>query len=114
MSLHATRRGLAVLEVNPTAIARDLDPAWEVLAEPVQTVMRRVSLPGAYERLKALTRGAGITQAGIQEFIQSLDLPAADKQRLLALTPATYTGLAEQLAGQVDAGEISVYNSEGS
>ncbi len=102
LSLHATLRGLSVLDVNLAAIARDLDPAWEVLAEPIQTVMRRVSVPGAYERLKELTRGAGITQAGIQAFIQDLDLPDADKQRLLALTPATYTGLAEQLVQHID------------
>ena len=103
LSLHATLRGLGVLDVNEAAIARDLEPAWEVLAEPIQTVMRRVSMPGAYERLKELTRGAGITQAGIQAFIQGLDLPDADKQRLLALTPATYTGLAEQLVRHIDA-----------
>ncbi len=103
LSLHATLRGLSVLDVSQAAIARDLAPAWEVLAEPVQTVMRRVSMPGAYERLKELTRGAGITQAGMQAFIQTLDLPAADRARLLALTPAAYTGLAAQLAGLVDA-----------
>ena len=102
LSLHATLRGLGVLDVSLTAIARDLDPAWEVLAEPIQTIMRRVSMPGAYERLKELTRGAGITQAGIQAFIEKLDLPDADKQRLLALTPATYTGLAEQLVRHID------------
>ena len=101
LSLHATLRGLSVLDVNLTAISRDLDPAWEVLAEPIQTVMRRVSMPGAYERLKELTRGAGITQEGIQAFIESLDLPDADKQRLLKLTPATYTGLAEQLVDHI-------------
>ena len=101
LSLHATLRGLSVLDVNLTAISRDLDPAWEVLAEPIQTVMRRVSMPGAYERLKELTRGAGITQEGIQAFIESLDLPDADKQRLLKLTPATYTGLAEQLVEHI-------------
>jgi adenylosuccinate lyase len=102
LSLHATLRGLGVLEVNPIAISRDLDNAWEVLAEPIQTIMRRVSMPNAYERLKELTRGAGITQAGIQSFIAELDLPEDDKQRLLALTPATYVGLAEQLARQID------------
>ena len=103
LSLHATLRGLGVLEVNQTAISRDLDNAWEVLAEPIQTVMRRVSMPGAYERLKELTRGAGITQAGIQAFIAELNLPEADKQRLLALTPATYVGLAERLVRHVKA-----------
>jgi len=105
IALQATRRGLGVLDVNPLAIARDLDPAWEVLAEPIQTVMRRVSMPGAYERLKELTRGSGITQAGIQAFIADLDLPDADKQRLLALTPAGYTGLAEQLVRHIEAKE---------
>ncbi len=105
IALQATQRGLGVLDVNPSAIARDLDPAWEVLAEPIQTVMRRVSMPGAYERLKELTRGAGITQAGIQTFIADLDLPDADKQRLLALTPASYTGLAEQLVSHIEAKE---------
>ncbi len=103
IALQAARRGLGVLDVNQTAISRDLDPAWEVLAEPIQTVMRRVSMPGAYERLKELTRGAGITQAGIQAFIADLDLPNADKQRLLALTPATYTGLAKQLVSHIEA-----------
>ena len=82
-----------MLEVSQTAISRDLENAWEVLAEPIQTVMRRVSMPHAYERLKELTRGAGITQAAIQAFIAELDLPDADQQRLLSLTPATYTGL---------------------
>lgn len=101
IALQATLRGLGVLDVNLAAIARDLDPAWEVLAEPIQTIMRRVSMPRAYERLKELTRGAGITQAGIQTFIESLDLPDADKQRLLNLTPAGYTGLAEQLVRHI-------------
>ena len=103
IALQATKRGLGVLDVNRTAISRDLDPAWEVLAEPIQTIMRRVSMPGAYERLKELTRGAGITQASIQAFIAELDLPDDDKQRLLALTPASYTGLAEQLVRHIAA-----------
>ena len=102
IALKATRRGLTVLDVSQAAISRDLDPAWEVLAEPIQTIMRRVSMPGAYERLKELTRGAGITQAGIQAFIAGLDLPDDDKQRLLALTPASYTGLAEQLVRHIE------------
>ena len=102
LALKAAERGLGVLDVSPAAIDRDLADAWEVLAEPVQTVMRRVSMPGAYERLKELTRGAGITQEGIQAFIRTLDLPAADTERLLALTPATYTGLAAQIVRHVD------------
>jgi len=101
VSLHATLRGLAVLEVSQSALERDLNPAWEVLAEPIQTVMRRVGMADAYERLKDLTRGAGITREAIQAFIAELDLPEADKQRLLALTPATYTGLASQLVTHV-------------
>ena len=101
VALQSTLRGLGVLEVNPAAIAHDLNDAWEVLAEPIQTVMRRVGTPNAYERLKELTRGAGITKEGIQAFIAGLDLPDDDKQRLLRLTPATYTGLAAQLVRHV-------------
>ncbi len=91
-------KGLGKLEVNTARLAEDLDHAWEVLAEPIQTVMRRYGLPQPYEQLKALTRGQGMTEATMRQFIGSLDLPAADKERLLALTPASYVGLAEQLA----------------
>ena len=91
-------RGLSKLEVNADALAADLDAAWEVLAEPIQTVMRRYGLPNPYERLKELTRGKGITRQAIQQFIATLDLPPAEKERLLALTPATYTGKAGELA----------------
>jgi adenylosuccinate lyase len=91
-------RGLDKLEVNEAALAADLDGAWEVLAEPVQTVMRRHGLPDPYDRLKAFTRGRPITRELMQGFIQGLDLPPADKQRLLELTPAAYTGLAASLA----------------
>lgn len=101
VALQSTRRGLGVLEVNPAALSRDLDDAWEVLAEPIQTIMRRIGTPDAYERLKALTRGAGITKEGIQTFIADLDLPNDDKQRLLALTPKTYIGLAAQLVQHI-------------
>jgi adenylosuccinate lyase len=95
------RRGLDKLQVNQAALAADLDASWEVLAEAVQTVMRRHGLPNPYERLKAMTRGKPITAAAMRRFIQSLELPAADKQRLLALTPAGYTGLAARLARAV-------------
>ncbi|HMO45511.1 MAG TPA: adenylosuccinate lyase [Rubrivivax sp.] len=95
------QRGLAKLQVNEAALAADLDAAWEVLAEAVQTVMRRHGLPNPYERLKAMTRGKAITAAAMRKFIQSLELPAEDKQRLLALTPAGYTGLAAVLAKRV-------------
>ncbi len=101
VALQATLRGLGVLEVSHAALAADLDAAWETLAEPVQTVMRRVGTPHAYERLKDLTRGAGITREGIQVFISELDLPEDDKRRLLALKPATYTGLASKLVRHV-------------
>ena len=91
-------RGLDKLEVNAAALAADLDEAWEVLAEPVQTVMRRHGLPDPYNQLKEFTRGQPITRELMQGFIQGLALPEADKQRLLAMTPASYTGLATELA----------------
>ncbi|RZA11725.1 MAG: adenylosuccinate lyase, partial [Lysobacteraceae bacterium] len=97
----ALQRGLGKLTVNPERLAADLDASWEVLAEAVQTVMRRHGLPNPYEQLKALTRGQGINQASMREFIAALDLPAADKQRLLEMTPGSYSGLAERLAREV-------------
>ncbi len=102
VALKAALRGLDRLEVSPAALARDLDDAWEVLAEPIQTVMRRAGIPDAYERLKELTRGAGITQEALQAFVRGLEgLPDDDKQHLLALTPRTYVGLAPQLVEHV-------------
>jgi adenylosuccinate lyase len=92
------QRGLDKLEVNRDAIAADLDGAWEVLAEAVQTVMRRHGLPEPYEQLKALTRGNVITREAMTAFIEGLALPADEKARLRALTPASYTGLASALA----------------
>ncbi|GAA5072719.1 adenylosuccinate lyase [Lysobacter panacisoli] len=97
----ALQRGLGKLSVNPQRLAEDLEAAWEVLAEAVQTVMRRHGLPNPYEQLKALTRGHGINEASMREFIGSLDLPAADKQRLLEMTPGSYIGLAERLAREI-------------
>lgn len=94
-------RGLGKLEANAERMVADLDASWEVLAEAVQTVMRRHGLPEPYEQLKALTRGKGITAASMREFIDSLDLPADARQRLRELTPAGYTGLAAQLAGDI-------------
>jgi adenylosuccinate lyase len=93
-------KGLGKLSVNPERLAADLDAAWEVLAEPVQTVMRRHGLPNPYEQLKALTRGQGIDAAAMRAFVEGLDLPAEAKARLAAMTPASYTGLAEALAKQ--------------
>jgi adenylosuccinate lyase len=89
------------LSVNPERLAADLDAAWEVLAEAVQTVMRRHGLPNPYEQLKALTRGHGITEASMREFIASLDLPADARQRLLAMTPGSYIGVAGRLAKDI-------------
>ena len=97
----ALLRGLGKLGANPDRLAADLDASWEVLAEAVQTVMRRHGLPNPYEQLKALTRGQGITADSMRQFIQSLDLPEADRQRLLDMTPASYTGLATELASGI-------------
>jgi adenylosuccinate lyase len=94
-------RGLNKLEANPTRMAEDLDQNWEVLAEPVQTVMRRYGIENPYEQLKELTRGKGISQAALREFIQGLAIPQDAKDRLLAMTPATYIGLAAQLAKDI-------------
>ena len=97
----ALLRGLNKLTVNPERLAADLDAAWEVLAEAVQTVMRRHGLPSPYEQLKALTRGHGINEQSMREFITTLELPADAKQRLLDMTPGSYTGLAQKLARNI-------------
>ena len=86
---------------DPQRLAADLDANWEVLAEAVQTVMRRHGLPNPYEQLKALTRGQGITAESMRAFVQGLELPADAKQRLLEMTPGGYTGLAEALAKKI-------------
>jgi adenylosuccinate lyase len=91
-------KGLGKLEVNAAAIDADIDAAWEVLAEPVQTVMRRFGLPQPYERLKDLTRGQGITESALRTFIGGLELPEDAKARLMAMTPRSYIGLAAGLA----------------
>jgi adenylosuccinate lyase len=99
---NALRQGLAKLEVDPQRMAADLDANWEVLAEAIQTVMRRYGLPEPYEQLKALTRGrTGMTPESLRTFIETLALPEDAKARLLALTPATYIGLAESLARRI-------------
>ena len=97
----ACLRGLGKLELNPAVIDADIDACWEILAEPVQTVMRRYGLPQPYEQLKALTRGRGITEQALRDFIAGLDLPAEPKARLLAMTPRSYIGLAARLAAAV-------------
>jgi len=93
--------GLNKLEINEAALARDLDASWEVLAEPIQTVMRRFGLPQPYEQLKAFTRGEAMTQELMRGFIAGLAIPESEKARLLATTPASYTGMAAQLAKRV-------------
>ena len=90
--------GLSKLELNQEALADDLDASWEVLAEPIQTVMRRYGVQGAYEKLKDVTRGKTVTAEALHALIRSLDIPEPEKQRLLAMTPASYTGLAAELA----------------
>lgn len=100
VAYEACAKGLGKLEINAAAIDADLDECWEVLAEPVQTVMRRYGLPEPYEQLKALTRGKGITRDALRGFIAELDLPQADKARLLEMTPRTYLGLSESLANK--------------
>ena len=90
--------GLNKLELNEEALAADLDAAWEVLAEPIQTVMRRFGLQGAYEKLKEVTRGKSVAAADLHGLIRSLEIPAAEKERLLAMTPASYIGQAAALA----------------
>jgi adenylosuccinate lyase len=94
-------RGLGKLSADRARIVADLDANWEVLAEAVQTVMRRYGLPEPYEQLKALTRGERITREALQAFIAGLALPDDAKRRLLALTPASYTGIAETLAADI-------------
>ena len=97
----ACLRGLGKLEINSAAIDHDIDNCWEVLAEPVQTVMRRYGLENPYEQLKELTRGKGINEEGLREFITGLDLPEKPKADLLAMTPRSYIGLAVQLAKKI-------------
>lgn len=91
-------RGLNKLETNPERLAADLNATWEVLAEPVQTVMRRYAVENAYEQLKELTRGKGITKEALQEFVEGLAIPRDAKDLLLAMTPANYIGIAAKLA----------------
>jgi adenylosuccinate lyase len=94
-------RGLNKLEVNPVRIAQDLDETWEVLAEPVQTVMRRYGIENPYEQLKDLTRGKGISKEALQVFIATLAIPQEAKDHLMAMTPANYIGYATKLAQEI-------------
>jgi adenylosuccinate lyase len=101
LAFSAMRQGLEKLEANPQRLAEDLDEAWEVLAEPVQTVMRRFGIENPYEQLKQLTRGKGITPEALHDFIRTLAIPASDRRRLLDMTPASYIGKAAELARKI-------------
>lgn len=103
-------RGLSKLEINKQALGDDLKDKWELLAEPIQVVMRKYKIEGAYEKLKELTRGKTVTKAATHKLIKSLKIPAADKNRLLKLTPEAYVGLAEKL---VDEYELDLLSGSG-
>lgn len=96
-AIEQTISGLEKVDVNREKLSQDLDEKWEVLAEPIQTVLRKNGIPDAYDQLKALTRGKGITKEAIQEFVKSLEIPEEDKEALLKLTPAMYIGLAKEI-----------------
>lgn len=101
IAYQATLKGIGKLELNSKRLLEDLDNSWEVLAEPIQTVMRRYNIEGAYEKLKELTRGKSITKESLAEFLDDLDIPEADKTRLREMTPASYTGNAASQAKSV-------------
>jgi adenylosuccinate lyase len=95
-------KGISKLKLNEQKLAEDLNDAWEVLAEPIQTVMRKAGIEKPYEKLKELTRGQKIDRETIQKFVQELDLEAADKQRLLDMTPESYIGIADKIVDLLD------------
>jgi adenylosuccinate lyase len=99
--MQSLSKGVGKLEVNAAAINADVSEAWEVLAEAVQTVMRRYGIPEPYEKLKTLTRGQAVSKEILLEFIQTLDIPEDEIKRLLALTPESYIGLAAQQARDI-------------
>ena len=101
LAYHSLGVGLNKLELNEEALAADLDASWEVLAEPIQTVMRRYGVQGAYEKLKEVTRGKTVSAEALHGLIRSLEIPEAEKQRLLEMTPGSYTGKAAELARRV-------------
>jgi adenylosuccinate lyase len=101
IAVQSVSRGLARLEVDRTSLADDLARNWELLAEPIQTVMRRYAVPEAYEQLKALTRGRRIDAESIARFVDGLPIPPVEKERLRQLTPGAYVGLAARLAREI-------------
>jgi adenylosuccinate lyase len=101
IAYRATLKGISKLELNAAVIDRDIDACWEILAEPIQTVMRRYRIEKPYEKLKELTRGKQIDKQSVQEFVETLSIPVKAKQELLALTPRTYLGNAEEQASSI-------------
>lgn len=101
IAYNSTLRGISKLEINRARLEEDLDNTWEVLAEPIQTVMRRYGVDSPYEKLKALTRGQGITKAALLEFVDTLDIPESAKAELRELTPANYIGNATEQAKRI-------------
>ncbi|OHX34132.1 adenylosuccinate lyase [Methylomonas sp. LWB] len=101
IAISSTLKGISKLEINPALLDQDLDQNWEVLAEPIQTVMRRYGIEKPYEKLKELTRGQRVTGEGMRAFVEKLEIPAAAKAELLALTPHSYTGYAADLAKKI-------------
>ena len=97
LACKSTLKGLEKLELNKIATRKELENKWELLAEPIQTVMRKHGVPNAYEKLKELTRGKGITKEAVQNFIESLKIPKEDKEHLLKLSPEKYIGLADKI-----------------
>ncbi|MEZ5230585.1 MAG: hypothetical protein R2710_29115 [Acidimicrobiales bacterium] len=96
IAMSSLLKGLGKLELNESVLADDLDANWEVLAEPIQTVMRRYGVDKPYERLKELTRGQRLDRAGMVAFVDTLDIPEAEKDRLKAMSPASYVGSAAE------------------
>ncbi|MCK4507915.1 MAG: adenylosuccinate lyase, partial [Desulfuromonadales bacterium] len=102
IAYHSTLKGLSKLKLNTQNLADDLDNAWEIMAEPIQTVMRKAGIEKPYEKLKELTRGQKIDQETIRAFVENLDLKEADKQRLLEMSPGSYTGMASKIVDLLD------------
>ena len=102
IAYQAALKGIGKLELNEARLAQDLDASWEVLAEPIQTVMRRYGIDQPYEKLKELTRGRDMNAQAIRDFVAGLQLPEVARQELLALTPAGYTGNAQAQARAID------------